>query len=59
MSRPSILTLRQKILGHEVSMSQYSALCHDSGVNHYMANKAGCARDRCALSHMTEELCRP
>ena len=40
-------------------MSQHSALCHDNGVRRCVANKVGCARDRGALSHMTEELCRP
>ena len=59
MSRPSILTSRQKISRHKVSTSRHSALCHDSGVRHCVANKAGCARDRGALPRTTEELCRP
>ena len=46
MSRPSILTSRQKISGYKVSMSRHSALCHDNGVRHCVANKARCARDR-------------
>ena len=49
MSQPSILTSRQKISGHKVSMSRHSALCHDSGVRRHVANKVGCTRDRGTL----------
>ena len=59
MLRPSILTLRQKISGHKVSMSRHSALCHDGGVRRCVTNKVGCVRDRVALPRMIEELCHP
>ena len=35
-------------------MSRHSALCHNSGVRHRVANKAGCAHDKGALSPTTE-----
>ena len=57
MSQSSILTSRQKISGHKVSMSRHSALIHYSGVRRCVANKAGCARDRGALQRTTEALC--
>ena len=56
MLRLSILTSRQKKSGHKVSMSRHSALCHDSGLRRCVADKAGCTRDKGALSPMTDEL---
>ena len=51
MSRPSILTLQQKISGHMVSMSRHSALCHDSGVRWCFTNKTKLATIESSVAH--------